>query len=259
MSNNFNYKESLDGIKANLFDIYENQEQAIGLEEDVEKRKKRLNSFIEVKDVALMLIEGINALYENDEEIFVNKKLENPEIPIEEEESKILNLVENSNVFGIKDEDSSNDNSNAFFEEEISIPDAKKYYLDCDMKNVNFAYVPKELYEKIKKNNALEISYEEEIDSSNMDGTVDNNENSFNDNDEPQDDVQENFNLYKEDEEKPRGIIVRSDQYMKLALSKHRQEGVLKEAKKFRMEEVQKRRREEQKRKLEEAEVKLNI
>ena len=69
----------------------------------------------------------------------------------------------------------------------------------------------------------------------------------------------ENIRYMKQDNEKPRGIIVRSDQYMKLALSKHRQEGVLKEARKYRMEEVKRKRKEEQKRELEKAEVKIDI
>ena len=49
MSNIFDYKSSLNGIKANLFDIYENQEQIIGLEQDESKRNEHLNKFIEMK------------------------------------------------------------------------------------------------------------------------------------------------------------------------------------------------------------------
>jgi len=46
---------------------------------------------------------------------------------------------------------------------------------------------------------------------------------------------------------------------MKLALSKHRQEGVLKEAKVYRIETVKRKRQEQQKIELEKAKVHLDI
>lgn len=276
--NEFNYKDSLNGIKASLFDIYEDQEQEIGLEQNPKKRQARLNKFIEVKDIALTLIEAIHYLYEEKEEqnSIVKNKLENPKIPIEMEESKILDMVENSNTEDIEEEDGDSNIPSDFYEEEIAQEDIeensekteneisldgsedleneeeissteenlnqlKKYYLDCDIKDVNFAYVPQSLYEKIKNFHSASL-YEESIeyDSSTQEET-------------------ENIRYVKQDNEKARGIIVRSDQYMKLALSKHRQEGVLKEARKYRMEEVKRKRKEEQKKELEKAEVKIDI
>ena len=66
-------------------------------------------------------------------------------------------------------------------------------------------------------------------------------------------------NIYKKDDLPVKGIIVRNDQYMKLALSKHRQEGVLKEAKNYRIETVKRKRQEQQKIELEKAKVHLDI
>lgn len=300
--NEFNYKDSLNGIKASLFDIYEDQEQEIGLEQNPEKRHARLNKFIEVKDIALTLIEAIQYLYEEKENntTIVKNKLENPKIPDKKEESKILDMVENSNTENI--EEDSNISSD-FNEEEISQEDVdenyeedeeitfenqedekisensdeqeendentddidnqeeinydeensvqlKKYYLDCDIKDVNFAYVPQSLYEKIKNFSPTSLSEEGIEDDNSM----------TEENDEMESEEEaENTRYIKQDSEKPRGIIVRSDQYMKLALSKHRQEGVLQEARKYRVEEVKRRRKEEQKRELEKAEVKIDI
>ena len=278
--NDFNYKEALNNIKASLFDIYENQEQAIGLEQDPKVREARLNKFIELKDMALLVIEGINYLYDEDlvnQTSVLKNKLENPQIPSEVEESKILNMVQNSNVEdtneeieedtdSIESEDVSEEEQEIEFdieeentqEEDIESDELKRYYLTCDMENVNFAYVPQSLYEKIKMYNTDSEDFESETDIENTTDT-----------DEEFDDVEENEveetddnlnNLYmKQDTEKPRGIIVRSDQYMKLALSKHRQEGVLQEAREYRIQEVKRKRREEQKRELEKAEVKIDI
>ena len=44
-----------------------------------------------------------------------------------------------------------------------------------------------------------------------------------------------NNKFYKQDELDTKGIIVRSDQFMKLSLSKKRQEGILMEAKQYRI------------------------
>lgn len=272
--NEFNYKDSLNGIKASLFDIYEDQEQEIGLEQNPEKRHARLNKFIEVKDIALTLIEAIHYLYEEKEEqtSIVKNKLENPKIPIETEESKILDMVENSNIEDIEEEDGDSNIPSDFNEEEIEQEDTeisedsgdeedissaeeifdqfKKYYLDCDIKDVNFAYVPQSLYEKIRNFHSDSLSAKSIEDDNSMPeetGEMESEEKS------------ENIRYIKQDSEKPRGIIVRSDQYMKLALSKYRQEGVLKEARKYRIEEVKRKRKEEQKRELEKAEVKIDI
>ena len=260
--NDFNYKDSLNGIKASLFDIYENQEEQIGLEQNPEKRNARLNKFIEVKDIALLLIEGINYLYDDiEDQTIIKEKLENPKMPLETEESKILNLVENSNIEEIKEKGIEKENieeqetikdETEFNEEETTDEneDIKKYYLNCDVNNVNFAYVPQSLYEKIKNHKS---DLEKENDSEDLEEDEENIEI------EEEQDEEKSQSFIKQDTEKPRGIIVRSDQYMKLALSKHRQEGVLEEAKNYRVEEVKRKRREKQKKELEKAEVKINI
>ena len=278
--NDFNYKEALNNIKASLFDIYENQEQAIGLEQDPKVREARLNKFIELKDMALLVIEGINYLYDEDlvnQTSVLKNKLENPQIPSEVEESKILNMVQNSNVEdtneeieedtdSIESEDVSEEEQEIEFdieeentqEEDIESDELKRYYLTCDMENVNFAYVPQSLYEKIKMYNTDSEDFESETD---IENTTDTDEEFDNVEENEVEETDDNLNnLYmKQDTEKPRGIIVRSDQYMKLALSKHRQEGVLQEAREYRIQEVKRKRREEQKRELEKAEVKIDI
>ena len=329
----FDYKNALNGIKANLFDIYENQEQIIGLEENEKIRNQRLNKFIEIKDIALMLLEEIESLYINNinqENLNINK-LNNPKIPQIEEESEILNLIQNNtkekidssndieedvssdtddessndveeDVSGNTDDESSNDveedvssdteddesfndleedvsgnteedESSNDAEEDVSSDiendgksptvdenistdekegfDTKKYYLECEKDHVNFAYVPKKLFNKIKKNANLSLNNTNDVEESDNDIDFSNNE--------VDDKDMNNSRFEKIDMEKPKGIIVRSDQYMKLALSRHRQEGVVKEAKIFRINEVKKKQRENQKIELEKAKVNIDI
>lgn len=220
MDKNFNYKASLNLIKASLFDIYENQEQEIGTITDNKEREKHLKDFINLKNIAIMLIEGIEYLYDSEEEILKDTK------------KSSNNMI--------------------------------KYYLECNEKDLNFAYVSRQLMEKLKNHSTTKLENEESILS---EVALDNKEKSDEDfdleltNEEiTTDDIEiDDGTYYKEDDNKVRGIIVRSDQFMKLALSRNRQEGVLKEAKEFRKEEVIRKRREEQERKLKEAEVKLNI
>ena len=109
----------------------------------------------------------------------------------------------------------------------------------CDEGKLHFAYVSEKLFNKIKNyrdpgDNLLEA--DTDLDSSTFDGKI-----------------------YKKDDLPVKGIIVRNDQYMKLALSKHRQEGVLKEAKNYRVETVRRKRQEQQKIELEKAKVHLDI
>ena len=116
---------------------------------------------------------------------------------------------------------------------------SNKYYLLCDEGKLHFAYVSEKLFNKIKNyrdpgDNLLEA--DTDLDSSTFDGKI-----------------------YKKDDLPVKGIIVRNDQYMKLALSKHRQEGVLKEAKNYRVETVRRKRQEQQKIELEKAKVHLDI
>ena len=60
----FDYQTSLRLIKSGLFDIYENQEKILGTIEDEKLRNQHLDDFINLKNIALMLIEGIEYLYE---------------------------------------------------------------------------------------------------------------------------------------------------------------------------------------------------
>ncbi len=102
-----------------------------------------------------------------------------------------------------------------------------KFYLDNrNGSKPNFAYVPEKLYLKIKSNAIT---------------SFDNNK------------------IYKQDTEKRRGIIVRNDQFMKLSLSRHRQEGVLHEAKEFRIAQAIKSRKKLQEEALEKGKVSINI
>ncbi len=288
MSNMFDYRKSLNGIKANLFDIYENQEQIIGLEENENIRNQRLNKFVQIKDLALMLIDSIEDLYVSDnlDDNYQMQKLSNPKIPEVEEESKILDLVEegrkNTDTNGIKtsedihtnDEDTPKDTDlenevlNDVVDEGVNLD---KYYLNCDESRVNFAYVPPKLFEKIKLNGNLSKKKEEnkvdleEVESDAEDDSFNENDVSIEESDTENSETsiesktKEDGKYIKIDEEKPRGIIVRSDQYMKLALSRHRQEGVLKEARLYRINEVKRKRRENQKIELEKAKVDIDI
>lgn len=118
--------------------------------------------------------------------------------------------------------------------EEVKKETVSKFYLDDrNGTKPNFAFVPKELYSVIKKNGIFELNSntKEEIN-----------------------DVKDD-RIHKTDENKPKGIIVRNDQFMKLALSKRRQEGVLADAKIFRVEQAKASR----KKMLEEEEKKLDI
>ena len=58
MNEKFDYKDSLTDIKASLFDIYEDQERVIGSIAP-SLRDKHVSEFIEIKDLALSLLEKI--------------------------------------------------------------------------------------------------------------------------------------------------------------------------------------------------------
>ena len=119
-------------------------------------------------------------------------------------------------------------------QEDIKEESISKFYLDDrNGTKPNFAFVPKELYSVIKKNGIFELNLnaKEEINDAKDD------------------------RIHKTDENKPKGIIVRNDQFMKLALSKRRQEGVLADAKIFRVEQAKASR----KKMLEEEKKKLDI
>lgn len=238
MIKDFNYKKSINDIKASLFDIYEDQEQVIGLIEDSKVREKQLKYFIDVKNMALMLIEGIESLYEDEESL--------------EKESPEKDIIKN---------DISVNNSNEVEKKEQN-KDLKKYYLDSDEENLNFAYVPLNLYEKLK-NHKEELEVENNSSFDEVDNTSDdefNNDLEENDlKEEIDEEIIKDNKLYKDDTNKTKGIIVRNDQYMKLALSKHRQEEVIKEAKDYRVEVVKEKRKKDQEEALKKAKVTLNI
>ena len=213
MYKDFDYEKSIEKIKSALFDIYENQEIIIGSITDESKRENHVNSYIEVKNKATNLIESINNLYQIEEKVMnhvennVEKKQEEVVETESESEPELIEqgVVEQKNI----SEESINDPLEKT-STEVEIEDDKnleKFYLDDSGNQPNFAYVSEEIYNKLKNNGKI-------VDT----------------------------NIYKIDKEKKKGIIVRTDQFMKLSLSRHRQEGVLKEAKVFRIEQAKKSR-----------------
>lgn len=162
---------------------------------------------------------------ENDDNSVELPKEEKPEISNESDDSQedIKEETEEEKQSENEDED-----------EDVKKESVNKFYLDDrNGTKPNFAFVPKELYSIIKKNGIFELNSnkKEEIN-----------------------DVKDD-RIHKTDENKPKGIIVRNDQFMKLALSKRRQEGVLADAKIFRVEQAKASR----KKMLEEEEKKLDI
>ena len=328
MNEKFDYKDSLTDIKASLFDIYEDQERVIGsINPDL--RDKHVSEFIEIKDLALSLLEKIQKLYDNslvsvkdnnekvvstnvnsvdnmqehdvnnNEEVnnqdVENNTLEDDQVSSDEEESNQNNNdidednIQTNDEVETSDEssldDSSDDESvqnnsdidedNIQTNDEVETPDesslddssddqgrensdteesedsdseisfdngednSNKYYLLCDEDKLHFAYVSEKLFNKIKSHHVSDTEPLEEDTVSDVDTS--------------------DGNIYKKDDLPVKGIIVRNDQYMKLALSKHRQEGVLKEAKNYRIETVKRKRQEQQKIELEKAKVHLDI
>ena len=262
MNENFDYKKSLIGIKANLFDIYENQEKVIGTI-DSSVMEKHVSDFIEIKNIAVTLINKIESLYNNsvitEKNISDDAKLpitQEPELPKVSETNQDDAVVKESELDDIETSENDSDEieSDAADKEDSEIEfgndsqeNAEKQddeiHLLCDEDKLHFAYVSEGLLEKLKNynnNNEIENNLNEiEIDKA-EDTNIDNN-------------------IYKKDNLPVKGIIVRSDQYMKLALSKHRQEGVLEEAKAYRIETTRKKRKEIQKQELEKAKVHIDI
>ena len=304
MNEKFDYKSSLTDIKASLFDIYEDQERVIGSIAP-SLRDKHVSEFIEIKDLALSLLEKIQKLYDNslvpvkdnNEEVQVNNEdvknniLEDNQVSNDETDDEESNQDNNdteedsiqtndevetsdeavqdnntdedntqtddddetSDESSLDDsgddqdtedsdseesEDSDNDsNSDISFDNEED--NSNKYYLLCDEDKLHFAYVSEKLFNKIKSYHVSDTEPLEEDTVSDLDTS--------------------DGNIYKKDDLPVKGIIVRNDQYMKLALSKHRQEGVLKEAKNYRIETVKRKRQEQQKIELEKAKVHLDI
>lgn len=304
MNEKFDYKSSLTDIKASLFDIYEDQERVIG-SIDPDLRDKHVSEFIEVKDLALSLLEKIQKLYDNSlvpvkdnkEEVQVNNEdvknniLEDNQVSNDETDDEESNQdnndteedsiqtndeVETSDE-AVQDNNTDEDNTQTDDDDEtsdesslddsgddqdtedsdseesedsdndsnsdISFDNAEdnsnKYYLLCDEDKLHFAYVSEKLFNKIKSYHVSDTEPLEEDTVSDLDTS--------------------DGNIYKKDDLPVKGIIVRNDQYMKLALSKHRQEGVLKEAKNYRIETVKRKRQEQQKIELEKAKVHLDI
>ena len=258
-------------------------------------RDKHVSEFIEIKDLALSLLEKIQKLYDNslvsvkdnnekvvstnvnsvdnmqehdvnnNEEVnnqdVENNTLEDDQVSSDEEESNQDNNdidednIQTNDEVETPDESSLDDSSddqgreNSDTEEsedsdsEISFDNGEdnsnKYYLLCDEDKLHFAYVSEKLFNKIKSHHVSDTEPLEEDTVSDVDNS--------------------DGNIYKKDDLPVKGIIVRNDQYMKLALSKHRQEGVLKEAKNYRIETVKRKRQEQQKIELEKAKVHLDI
>ena len=265
MYNDFDYEEALNQIKSSLFDIYESQEIIVGSIENDEERNKHVQKYIETKNLAVKLVENITALYskpimtnkdilkiseiqqaepviiksvvDNGEEIEKNDTISNQEVIDNNEEKNIEDNDFSEEEFdsGQKEveETSLEDGDDTFIvnedKDKISNKESNypKFYLDNrNGSKPNFAYVPEKLYLKIKSNAIT---------------SFDNNK------------------IYKQDTEKRRGIIVRNDQFMKLSLSRHRQEGVLHEAKEFRIAQAIKSRKKLQEEALEKGKVSINI
>lgn len=327
MNEKFDYKDSLTDIKASLFDIYEDQERVIGsINPDL--RDKHVSEFIEIKDLALSLLEKIQKLYDNslvsvkdnnekvvstnvnsvdnmqEHDVNNNEEVNNQDVEnntleddqvssdeTDEDNIQTTDEVETSDEFSLdnsSDNESVQDNSdidenNTQTNDEVETPDesslddssddqdteeveeksdleesedsdndsdseisfdngednSNKYYLLCDEDKLHFAYVSEKLFNKIKSHHVSDTEPLEEDTVSDVDTS--------------------DGNIYKKDDLPVKGIIVRNDQYMKLALSKHRQEGVLKEAKNYRIETVKRKRQEQQKIELEKAKVHLDI
>lgn len=280
MYNNYDYKDSISKIKSALFDIYENQEIIVGNIEDEEIRNVHVEKYIDLKNSAIMLIDKIDKLYQEDEYQIDNNKDnqsvdESKEITLEkkpeenvQEEPKIISNIEidseEENNIDENNEEETEDNIDENDEEEVENTevsneenpetddeeqteenidvdeekneDIPKFYLDDRNGNKpNFAYVPENLYQ-ILKNNNKNNNDEEETEVENIDNK-----------------------FYKDSDDKVKGIIVRNDQFMKLSLSCHRQEGVIKEAKEYRIMQAKKSRQKFQEESLKKGKVELNI
>mgnify|MGYP004490450813 CR=1 FL=1 len=147
-------------------------------------------------------------------------------------------VEEKSDLEESKDDDNDSDSDSEISFDNVE-DNSNKYYLLCDEDKLHFAYVSENLFNKIKNHHVSDTEPLEE--------------------DTVSDEDTSDGNIYKKDDLPVKGIIVRNDQYMKLALSKHRQEGVLKEAKNYRIETVKRKRQEQQKIELEKAKVHLDI
>lgn len=221
----FDYEEALNVIKAALFDICEAQEREVGSTSE-EKRQDQIEKYITMKDAAITLIESIYNLYPKNKS---EKKVDNNKV-ISKDLDKVKVVEMNPLLEEQKEEDKNNQEEQRIQvsqkeklesenpqEKEASMESEKFFLDDRNGTKPNFAYVPPSLFEIIKKNGTIVLTNHEIImDKGNL--------------------------FYKSDLEKPKGIIVRNDQFMKLTLSKHRQEGVLEEAKIFRIEEAKKSR-----------------
>ncbi len=205
MYNNFDYQNCIEKIKSALYDIYEHQEIIIGEEEDENKKGEQVEKYIKVKDLAVKLLEDINNLYSVDNVDNVTNNEIEPTIVQESKQDELLKNSEISNDTNVEDDKEEEK------EENVDLDDLPKFYLDNrNGEKPNFAYVPNSIFTKLKDNAILDLF---------------------------------NNKFYKQDDDKKRGIIVREDQFMKLSLSRDRQEGVLKEAKEFRILEAKKSRK----------------
>ncbi len=216
MYNNFDYEKSLEKIKSALYDIYESQEIIIGEEKNDDLRNKQVEKYIKVKDLAVKLVEDIQNLYKDNREINENNSISEakPQINQESKQDELLKINDETDEEN-DDEDEKDDineiNINENDNDEEELDDLPKFYLDSrNGDKPNFAYVPNSIFVKLKENGILEL--------------FDNR-------------------IYKQDDANKKGIIVRTDQFMKLSLSKDRQEGVLKEAKIYRIEQARKARK----------------
>lgn len=204
----------------------------VPVEESVEEIDKEATN-----DETNTNIDTDNATFEEDttEQTSSNTEtIENDDNSVElpKEEKQEISNESNDSQEDIKEEEIEEEKQSE--NEDVKEESVNKFYLDDrNGTKPNFAFVPKELYSIIKKNGIFELNLnaKEEINDAKDD------------------------RIHKTDENKPKGIIVRNDQFMKLALSKRRQEGILADAKIFRVEQAKASR----KKMLEEEEKKLDI
>ena len=194
--NDFNYEEKVEKIKSALFDLYEQEEYHISQIEDLKERDSEYTKYAILKDKALDLLNEIENLYKEIDINYDSNVLDEEEADDVEKE---LDVTEPDNIEEEVDSDTSDEEEST--KESTPESNENKYYLDEASSAPNFAYVPERILERLKQRRA-------------------NKKNEF----------------YKQDSLETKGIIVRPDQFMKLSLSKNRQEGVLREAKQYRID-----------------------
>ncbi len=156
-----------------------------------------------------------NSDIESDElESEINEEDDNEEAPTEDSAKPLIPLEKDDLTKLASDEISENNENEIENSNQANIDEHRNlFYLDDrNGTKPNFAYVPSVLLETIKKNSITDINAVFPVTNNNQ--------------------------FIKDDLEKPKGIIVRNDQFVKLSLSEHRQKTVLEDAKLYRIEQA---------------------